>query len=336
MTCRVGANIHGFSVDRARVEWFVRLVKPRVVTVVSNPELARDVLGWSGGETLVIFRHWWPYGDTGDDSMFTKAAAADYLADVMGLAQDKRIVLHLDNEPLFPVPLDNPDRAAALKQWSDWALAGMAFAESKGWRCCVGNFAPANIAAVDWNGALLPVIFKLSEGYHLLGTHDYRIEFHQEYPYIGQHQGADKAADGHGIPRPVKVVTELACAAPEWQWQGFTEESYADWLAALDRTIYGPDGVIGECVFSFGNSGNWQYFDMAQKTVFWERVAAYGREKPVGPVVLPSEYKEMPEGEDGKTIDMRVAVLEQVVVALAERVQELEEKLAQAGAVLQG
>lgn len=348
MTCRVGANIHGFSVDRGRVEWFVRLVKPRVVTVVSNAELARDVLGWSGGESLVIFRHWWPYSDTGDDFLYTKVAAADYLADVMEQVGDKRIVLHLDNEPIFPVPLDNPERGAALRRWSDWALAGMAFAESQGWRCCVGNFAPANIAAADWNGALLPVLFKLSEGTHLLGTHDYRIEGHQEYPYIGQHQGADKAADGHGIARPMKVITELAPTRPEWQGQGFSEESYAAWLAAMDVAIYEPDGVLGECVYSFGNSGNWQHFDMKEKTAFWEAVAAWGRGYPAAPVVLPPLPPSHSQGEEepgtgepdvvgglGEAL-LRIQALEAGVAALREQVQALDVKLARAGAALQG
>lgn len=285
MTSAVSAGIHGIGIDPARVRAFVNLVNPRGLLVLANPGIALEHVAGR----LVIYRHWPNEFQNGDDGLFEKLPAVDYLKRAASLlAGDRRIVLHLDNEPFFGW---GADRSSRVKAWADWALPGMRWAREVGWRCCVGNFATGNLVKADWTGELRPVLEELAQGWHVYGQHDYRVGSYEGSPdLIAHHRLAFQAADELGLPRPLVAITEIGIAAQEWRGQGFSEEGYADWLAGLDANYYRPDGVLFEAVFSFG--GNWTNFDMSDKPAFWERVAAHASANPAPPFAWPSPAPE--------------------------------------------
>lgn len=87
MTSTITAGIHGTGIDPARVRRFVDLVNPRGLLVLASPGIALE----HAADRLVIYRHWPNEFQNGDDGLFEKLAAVDYLKRAASLlAGDRR------------------------------------------------------------------------------------------------------------------------------------------------------------------------------------------------------------------------------------------------------
>lgn len=356
----IGAVFDANTVDRGRAQSIVQKSNATLFHVISTDDawLAREVLSWRGGKANVIFRYFPAWrGSLGDDNLALGGgvdAMSLYVNEAIARTLDTRVILSLDNEPVFPPGATLDERARMLRKCAEVLIYGAEKAAAQGYKVVLGNFATGTLKADDWRGGLLPLLRYAGEHPDrvAIGTHEYVVKVGDSYyegrssgpglggDLIGNYRHILAAAASLGLPVPNTVVTEIGIY-PRWEeyFQG-DESRYADWLVALDDGMYSQDrAVIGILPFICGGGDQWKAFDLKDKTVFLEKVGAHNRARGMAFFEWPApdgggDGPPPPGGPDGDGIAERLARVEKQLDALgtmalrqAQQIQALRDML---------
>lgn len=193
-----------------------------------------------------------------------------------------------------------------------------------GRRACVLNAGPGCPELEHWE-YLWPIVEAVSGTHHLLGLHEYFDHHDPRYGwpclphqleewvarggwgwYVGRYRRLFALCDELGIQRPTVTMGEHGADSLADDYHGWrcdethhvcmTEEEYAEALTWCDRHVYGPDpDVLGPTVFSFGDCGGWQRFNVDGAYALFDRLEAYAYSVPPEPTPEPG-----PEPGDDK------------------------------------
>ena len=245
--------------------------QPSSVLVMDNAGFARR-LQQMRPDAIVIYRQF------PDGNVQELGDPGAYIADTAARVDDKRVYIHVGNE------------CHATPGFVGWTVAAINEAKRRGLRLCVLNTAVGNPQPDDWKGMLRPVLEAMQGTEHILGLHEYFDHFDPfcagwdptagDYWHIGRYHFMREACAKMELTPPPIIITEHGADSHRhseykgWR-QGMSEDEYADALIRMDREVYRPDGILGQLIFSYGDSGQglWQHFDVQGSQILFERLA---------------------------------------------------------------
>ena len=307
----IGYNRHPSDNDEASFLAHCQALQPSALVIMGAPTFASELADLLP-DTRVIFRDW-PDG--------TLAEVADPVARVNRMAAacpNPRVILYTNNEP----------HPSGAQKWAEWTVTAMQRADYLGRRLCVGNWSVGTPEPDTWLAEWRPVLSSLQGTDHLLGLHEYQaMSWGWDFtPWlVGRYQNVLDACRTMGFACPRIVITECGMdgnlsSDKGWKTAHLTEGEYADYMADMIDLWRWP--VVGACIFSWGNSGGWDAFDVSQAQTFQRRMV----ELAATPTPEPPPIPELPPTTD---LEARLATLEQ-------RIGILENMTERVGLVLTG
>lgn len=188
------------------------------------------------------------------------------------------MTLYALNEPLANEETTDAD----VERLMLWCVTTITEAVRRGISLTVGNFGmgqPAlNKALTEWDTRFDPLLILLSKYRDtiFLGLHEYG----PDEPFAwGRINFMLKRCEELKIPPPRVVITEFGVDATASTRNGYkarewSGDYYMRRLIDVYNRIYMPlidKGIVkGTCLFSYGNSGGWQSFDVENDAAFFE------------------------------------------------------------------
>ena len=166
---RTGYNILGEFLNppsgdiRPAILAHLAAYRPTVITVMDNPSFAVEALEATGGETMVIHRHYYPR----EGYAFTEMSAEDYANYVTyNRTLDKRLWPQVWNEPTT-----EPNRLPLLVHMT---LEVADILTSWGYHAVLGNIGTATIQLETIAGGVFdPLLLRAATWEHRVGYHEY-------------------------------------------------------------------------------------------------------------------------------------------------------------------
>lgn len=192
--------------------------------------------------------------------------------------------------------LNEPGTAENTLRLTTWLRDCMAIASGRGKRLAVANFSTGTPAIENgqWVEAFDPLLRAISGTNHALCVHEY---LPGELYRVGRLLTALKRCEKLNITPPQIFVTEFGVDTDGgkesgYRSRGWTGEAYANMLCDMARRMYLPlaqSGVLGgAAVFSYGNSGGWEAFDVENDQAFFDTLMkSTPRYKAIVPVKPP-------------------------------------------------
>jgi hypothetical protein len=196
----------------------------------------------------------------------------------------RNMSLYALNEPDDGIDDDGKVDPEKVKRLNEWCVAVMEKAAARDISVTIANFGtgiPAEVTR-QWHFAFDPILCCLSKyrDLHLLGLHEYLPD---EVFRVGRFRFMLSRCKELGIPPPRVIITEHGVdtdGGPRngYRSRGWSGAQYGDILLDVYQRIYRPfveSGVIaGLCVFSYGNSGGWESFDVESDKDFKDKLLA--------------------------------------------------------------
>lgn len=192
--------------------------------------------------------------------------------------------------------LNEPGTAENTLRLTTWLRDCMAIASGRGKRLAVANFSTGTPAIENgqWAEAFDPLLRSISGTDHALGVHEYL----PGEPYrVGRLNAALKRCEKLNIAPPQIFVTEFGVdtdggVTSGYKSRGWAGDVYANMLCDTARRFYLPlaqAGIFGgAAVFSYGNSGGWEAFDVEGDPAFFHTLQVNTpRYKAIVPVKPP-------------------------------------------------
>lgn len=241
-------------------------------------------------DTLIVARLYHP-----QDGAFhlKRADGAEWVAspvDTINWLQD------LGNGGQFISLLNEPGTGENTLRLTTWLRDCMAIASGRGKRLAVANFSTGTPAIENgqWVEAFDALLRSISGTEHALCVHEYL----PGEPYrVGRLLTALKRCEKLNIAPPQIFVTEFGVDTEGgifsgYRSRGWAGDVYAGALCEVARRVYLPlaqSGVFGgAAVFSYGNSGGWEAFDVEGDQAFFDALMKLTpRYKAIVPVKPP-------------------------------------------------
>lgn len=262
----IGLNILAqFVKDRDKLYHWLTRVRPTVVVVMDNIDMARRIRSQFPGCT-VIYRAYNP-----NDHRWHEAMTPAAWLDMHTPQAADGIVLQVFNEPGFSAPL------------AAWCVEVMRLAAERGIRLCLPNFAVGNPPEDVITSGAVDDLLRAFARYpqHILGLHEYWTNHPvTDPPYLtGRFRAWLERAEQIGAAAPRIVITEhgrdrAGARHDGWRGIGLSEDAYADMLIRAQQDIYALHR-IPTCVFCYGASDDWQSFDMEGAETLLRRIEGY-------------------------------------------------------------
>lgn len=192
--------------------------------------------------------------------------------------------------------LNEPGTTADVGRLCKWVIDTLKVASARGIVCCVGNFSTGTppLAGNEWDMGFDDILRAVSGTPHYLGLHEY---LPGETYRIGRLAMAIRRAESIGVKPPKILITEYGVDTDGgkesgYKTRGWTGEYYATMLCDVAQRVYLPlanTGLVhGAAVFSYGNSGGWEAFDVEGDAAFFDALYTNApRYKAIAPVQPP-------------------------------------------------
>lgn len=192
--------------------------------------------------------------------------------------------------------LNEPGTTADVARLCKWISETLKVAAARGIVCCVGNFSTGTppIIGSQWDMSFDDILRAVADTPHYLGLHEY---LPGETYRVGRLLAALKRCEKLNIPPPRIFVTEFGVdtdggTTSGYRSRGWTGQTYASVLCEVAQRVYLPlaqSGVFGgAAVFSYGNSGGWEAFDVEGDEAFFDTlIKLTPRYKAIVPVKPP-------------------------------------------------
>lgn len=277
----ISYNVHPPANEHSLLD-HLRDLQPRVLLIMMDSGRAmryQEALP----DTLIIGREW------PDDGIEERIGAREWVDKLDRIYPDRRIVLYAGNEP-------HPSNAGKVAAWT---VAAIRAATERGRRLCVCNWSMGTPEPHHWKNELRPVLEALQNTAHVMGLHEYHdaswgtVDNGQPW-LIGRFRFLISACQEMNLAPPPIVITEHGYDSLLSDFKGWkapqvavSEDGYADALTWMDQHVYRPAGVLGQCLFSYGDSGGWHRFDVAGAQTLHRRLVAYARGERKAPALPP-------------------------------------------------
>lgn len=282
--CPLGVNAHLAYVDIGKLIERMQWLRPRTLVgfIDSDNDMPKvRTLKAALPDTLVIGRAYLKDGVEGKFHLQPEAPGdiREYIAapaDVVNRWGDLGKIgmsLNVHNEP----GTDDPDRVTRLVKWTCDALD---YAVTQAVHLTVLNLATGHprLSGKQWDYLFDPLLLTLSKyrDWHTLGLHEYLPEDGR----IGRFKAMIERCKVLGIQPPRVVMTEFGVDSGPgekvngYKSRGWDGADYAMKLIDLVERVYRPyldDGtLLGLNVFSYGNSGIWNNYDVSTDQGYWD------------------------------------------------------------------
>ncbi len=249
-------SLQGVSPDNV-LAW-VLATKPRFCIVINEPNTAALLQQ----HAQVIYR--------------VKSADSD---DDQALAYDPyQFVLRRHNEAPAGalLQLSNEPGRGNLGMLNEWTLEALRAADHLKRNAVILNFSLGTPEPHDWEKLRGCMAYAKRNG-HYYGEHNYwhgLIATSIPY-YVGRYRYARKAL---GADMPDVIITEVGYDKnldSGSGWNGvISADTYARQLIEVGN-LYRADGVLGACVFCYGDPPRWASFDISQQNVITHAIAQF-------------------------------------------------------------
>jgi hypothetical protein len=308
MTTPFGFNIHlRYVKDIGKLHERMRSINPAVLLVMvdDNPNGKEDQTVYIQEfatrypQTLIVARvkhahdagyHTPPMNDPEKRPYI--ASPTDFLNKWGHLGRDN-MTLYALNEPLASEEISDGE----MQRLVDWCCQVIELAVQRGISVTLPNFGMGQPALKDnqWDERLDPLLRMLSKyrANIFVGLHEYGIE---EPFHWGRLMFMLARCKALGIDPPRVIITEFGVDATTGTRNGYksrdwTGDYYVKQLIPVYKRTYMPlvdQGILkGTCLFSYGNSGGWQSFDVEDDQSFWDTLTVAilsGSMKPTKPL----------------------------------------------------
>ena len=225
--------------------------------------------------------------------------------------------------------LNEPGTTADVARLSKWINETLKIAAARGIVCCVGNFSTGTppIIGSQWDMSFDDILRAVADTPHYLGLHEY---LPGETYRVGRLAMALKRAATIGVKLPKLLITEYGVDTDGGKESGYhtrdwTGDYYATTLCDVARRNYLPLAnakvLYGAAVFSYGNSGGWEAFDVENDKAFWDTLLRNAPRVSIAPaaVVPPAP----PKPAAVPTVNSQAAALVSKMQATLDELKEI-------------
>lgn len=193
---------------------------------------------------------------------------------------------HAEAPPGAWLALTNEPGRGNLKALNDWTVRAIRRCEQVGRKAVILNLQVGNPEPGDW-AALRECCQLAKRGGHYLGLHEYWYREHTDTYLIGRYRMAQREL---GPDCPPIVITELGYAHAGDPHKGYagriSPALYGAILVNIGRG-YRQDGILGACVFSYGDMEPWEGFNVADQWAIRDLLSIFNASTPSVPAPPP-------------------------------------------------
>lgn len=301
MTTRLGPNVHSIGLkDKVKLlRWLVEL-QPRATLVMDNHALAKEIKLLIPA-CAVVHR---AYKE--GDHLFHHTMSVQAFYDNYARWGEGGIIVQALNEP-------SPDNNTVWdwRRLADWVAALMDKFGPQGLALGWGSFGTGSphesiqsLSALDaaweaqkrWNHQH----YLCTHGYGTLNGMTYTDETHTRdvipwrigreatfiIPYCQQKFDFAPRVIQTEFGTDVSFYPGDDSSKSGWKSIPWTPDQYADELIKADQYDNHP-WMIGRCIFSYGNSGGWEKYDIEDADVLHDRLTEYSKSQDTGGTTMP-------------------------------------------------